>query len=152
MLSLVLVMVDVPLVGFCTLRTYRLLSQHIGIVTTRLNRTPQQIHNEKSILKAIIMQALIPFLCFVPTAFVLFVALFSGWKASVNQLTLFSYGDNHEFRYTTMNLCLLIEAAIPSLDSFITLIVVNSYRKAANQFWVKFKTGPIFSTSSVAPA
>ena len=49
-----------PLLCFCSLRVYQVLSQHIGTVSVRLNKTREEIRDEKSILIAIVIQALVP--------------------------------------------------------------------------------------------
>jgi hypothetical protein len=133
------VLLGIPLLGFCSLRIYHLLSPHINAVTARQNMTSEQIRIEKSILKTIVMQALIPVLLLLPTVFVLVVALLGGWEAKAIDLTLFSYGNSHEYQYTAMDLCFLIQVMIPTLDSFITLRVLKSYRKAAKKVLAKFK-------------
>jgi hypothetical protein len=47
-----------PMLGFCSLRVYQMLSQHISVVAALLNKTPEEIRNERSILKVIVIQAL----------------------------------------------------------------------------------------------
>jgi hypothetical protein len=54
--GLEIVFVGIPLMGFCSLRLYQILSQHISIVSVRLNKTPEQINEEKSILKMIVIR------------------------------------------------------------------------------------------------
>jgi hypothetical protein len=132
-------LVGVPVLFFCSLRVYKLLSQHVSIVSARLNTTPEQICEEKSILKAIVIQALIPVICALPMVFILLIVILQGWDTTVLNLTIFRYGKNQEYHYTTTYLCYSMFGSVPLLDPFITLRVVESYRKAANQFLAKFK-------------
>ena len=132
-------LLGIPLLCFCTLRVYQLLSQHISIVSVRLNKTPEQIRDEKSVLKAIVIQALIPIICYLPAVFILIVVVLQGWYSPAANLTIFRYGENGENRFTMIILCDGIMVAFMILDPFITLLVVKSYRKAANQFLAKFK-------------
>jgi hypothetical protein len=133
------VLFGMPLLGFCSLHVYQLLSQHVSVVSAKLNKTPEQIHNEKSILKAIIIQALSPLICTLPTIFIFIMIILQGWDSPVVKLSIFSYGENQEYHYTTTYLSFSIVAAFPIADPFITLRVMKSYRKAANQFLAKFK-------------
>jgi hypothetical protein len=57
MFHFTVLLLGLPMMSFCSLRVYQVLSQHVSIVSLRLNKTPEQIDMEKSILKAIIMQA-----------------------------------------------------------------------------------------------
>jgi hypothetical protein len=132
-------LVGIPVLCFCSLRVYKLLSQQISIVTAKLNTTPEQIREEKSILKAIVIQALIPVVCALPMVFILVIVLLQGWDTTAVNLTIFRYGKNQEYHYTTTYLCLSIFGSVPVLDPFITLRVVESYRKAANQLLAKLK-------------
>ncbi len=118
-----------------------MLSQHVNVVTARLNKTPEQINNEKSILKAIIIQALMPVICGLPTGFFGVILPLKGWDWDLTQdeLTIFRYGENHEYRYTMIYLCASVASMFPILDSFITLGIVKSYRRAANIFLAKLK-------------
>ena len=125
--------------GFCSLRVYQVLSQHISTVSARLNKTPEQISVEKSILKAIVIQALIPAICALPMVFILVMILLYGWDSTAVNLTIFRYGENQDYRYTITYLCLLIVVVFPIFDPFITLRIVESYRRAADQFLAKFK-------------
>jgi hypothetical protein len=134
-----IVLFGMPLVGFCSLRVYRILSQHINIVTALLNKTPEQIQEEKSILKAIVIQALIPMICILPALFLLLMVLLHGWDSPVINMTIFYYGKNQEYQFKLIELCVFIATVFSVLDPFITLRVVKSYRRAANQFLAKFK-------------
>jgi uncharacterized membrane protein YjgN (DUF898 family) len=134
-----ILLLGLPLLGFWSLRVYQLLSQHVSIVSVKLNKTPEQILIEKSILKAIIIQALMPVICVVPSIYVLIMVAFHGWNSPEANLTIFSYGKNQEYHYTTLHLSLTIVSAFSTLDPWITLRVVKSYRKAADQFLAKFK-------------
>jgi hypothetical protein len=129
----------IPLLVFCPLRLYQLLSQHINTVSVKLNKTPEEIRIEKSVLKAIVIQSLLPLICAVPLIFGLLTVIFQGWDSPALHLIIFSYGENQQYHYTTPYLCIFIVAAVPILDPFITLRVVKSYRRAANQFLAKFK-------------
>jgi hypothetical protein len=149
MFFFVLLLLDMPLLVLCSLRLYQMLSQHIGIVSAKLNKTPEQIRIEKSVLKAIIMQSLLPMICAVPGFFVLLMVIFQGWNSAALHLTIFSYGENRQYHYTTTHLCIFIVAAVPILDPFITLRVVKSYRRAASQFLAKFKICKKFTGTSV---
>ena len=40
------VLFGMPMLLFCSLRVYQLLSQHISVVSAKLNKTPEQIRNE----------------------------------------------------------------------------------------------------------
>jgi hypothetical protein len=133
------VLFGIPLLCFCSLRIYQVLSQHTSIVSVRLNKTREQIRNEKSILKAIVIQALIPVICSVPTAYILLMVWLHGWNSPEVNLTIFRYGENQEYQFPMILLCDALMVAFTILDPFITLLVVKSYRKAANRFFAKFK-------------
>jgi hypothetical protein len=133
------VLFGMPLLGFCSLRVYQVLSKHISVVSARLRKTPEEIQNEKSILKMIMIQALTPVICIRPIAFILVMVGFYGWDSTAVKLPIFSYGENQEYHYTTTYLSFNIMAVFPILDPYITLLVVRSYRKAADKFLVKFK-------------
>jgi hypothetical protein len=141
------ILLGIPMLCFCFLRVYQLHSQHVSVVSAKLNKTPEQIRNEKSILKAIVIQALIPMICTLPAVFILVMVLLLGWNLTTD-LTIFRYGENQEYQYTTTHLCMLIVVALPVLDPFITLRVVKSYREAANQFLAKFKIYRKFTATS----
>lgn len=117
-----------PLLGFCSLRVYQLLSQHVNVVTAKLNKTQEEMRIEQSILKAIVIQALAPIIFTLPTLFIFFIAILHGWDAPVDKLAIFSYGENLEYHYTTTYLCFSIVAAFLILDPYIILRVVKSYR------------------------
>ena len=139
-------LLSMPLLCFWSLRIYQLLSQHITIVTAKLNKTSEQIRNEKSILKAILIQTMIPVICTLPCIFFFFMIILQGWDSTAANLTIFSYGKNHEHQYTTIYLCFLIAVTFPILVPFITLRVVQSYHKSVGQLYFLYssaKTQPI---------
>jgi hypothetical protein len=111
-------------------------------VTAILNKTAEQIREEKSVLRMIAIQALLPSICSVPTGIFLLMLLLRGWDSA--NLTIFRYGENQEYQYTFAVLCNDIVMLGATVDSFITLLVVKSYRNAANVFLAKFKVYRIF--------
>ena len=133
------ILLGIPLLGLCSLRVYQTLSQHVSIVSARLNKTAKQIRNEKSILKAIVIQSLMPLICSLPAVFTCLMVILHGWDSAEVNLTIFRHGDNLEYSYTTADLSFLIMAVFPVLDPFITLCVIKSYRRAADKFLAKFK-------------
>jgi hypothetical protein len=104
-----------------------------------LNKTPEEIRDEKSILKAIVIQSLTPVFCCVPAAFTTAMILSQGSDLTALNMTIFRYGENQKYRFTVPYLSAAIIGVIPILDPFITLRVVKSYRNAANEFLTKFK-------------
>jgi hypothetical protein len=141
-------LIGMPLVCFCSLRVFRLLSQHVSITSIRLNKTPEEISDEKSILKAIIIQGLTPIIFALPTAFIMVMVALQGWDSPAVKLTIFTYGENQEYHYTMAYLFASIEALFPVIDPFITLLVVKIYRRAANQFLLKFRIYRKFATTT----
>jgi hypothetical protein len=133
------ILVGMPLLGFCSLRVSQVLSQHISIVSVRLNKTPEQIRIEKSIVKAIIIQGLTPVICTIPIIFIFVMYLLHGGDATALNLAIFRYGENQEHQYTMTYLCFFCITVFPILDPFITLRVMRSYRTAANKCLAKFK-------------
>jgi hypothetical protein len=101
-------------------------------VSAKLDKTTEQIREEKSILKAIVIQALIPLICFLPTLFLFLMVALHGWDSPVINLAIFYYGENQEYRFKLYDLCLIIAEVFSVLDPFVTLRVVKNYRKAAN--------------------
>jgi hypothetical protein len=151
MFHFAVLLLGLPMMGFCSLRVYQVLSQHVSVLSVRLNKTPEQIDMEKSILKAIIIQALVPMICIAPVCFVLVLMLFQGWCSPILGLTIFRYGENHENHYTITHLAQFILGIFPILDSFVTLRVIKSYRQAANQFLAKSKIYRKFTVNRIEP-
>lgn len=91
-----------------------------------LNKSASQLENERSILKAIIVQGAAPVFCALPIGMVLIGVFFFDWK-SVNWVVL---NASEDMVLTTTDICWIFFVITPSIDALVVLVVVKQYRKA----------------------
>jgi hypothetical protein len=115
-----------PTIIFCNYRLYRVLSKHMSSLKTILNKTTSQVENERSILKAIVLQGALPAISAFPIGMVLFGMSLSGWPNVT--VVLFHWSD--DLVLTLPDVCWCIYVTTPSIDALIDLFVVKQYRTA----------------------
>lgn len=115
-----------PLLMFCNYKLYRVLSQHMTVMTKKLKRSVEQIKNEKSILKAIIFQGALPAVTAFPLGMMFIAVFIGGWEAvSFNVLVI-----NDEIVLSLSEIFFWIYDLTPTIDALITLFVVKQYKNA----------------------
>jgi hypothetical protein len=115
-----------PTIMFCNFMIYRVLSKHIQTTTALLNLTPQQIDNEQSILKAIVIQGMLPVVCALPAGVMLITVFLFGWGSS--NIMVFEF--NAFFVLNLTDLCWCFFMLSPMFDAIIALLIVKQYRAA----------------------
>jgi hypothetical protein len=113
---------------FCNFKIYVVLSQHISTLSTRLGKTTDQVRNEKSILKALILQSCMPIIFNCPIIVCHFIILFNGW-APISDPTISLSSDAN---LTFYDLAVIFFGFNTLSDPFITLLVVKQYRIAVH--------------------
>jgi hypothetical protein len=144
---LLLIAIYIPTtVIFCNYNIYAVLSRHISEVSVHLNKTAEQIREERSILKALILQSTVPLLVTFPVAVCLFFVLFDGW-APITKPVITLSSDAH---LNWFDICGNFLGFNAIMDALICLLVVKQYRNGAGMILAKFmkkKTGTTVVTS-----
>uniref|UniRef100_A0A914VG82 G-protein coupled receptors family 1 profile domain-containing protein n=1 Tax=Plectus sambesii TaxID=2011161 RepID=A0A914VG82_9BILA len=128
-----------PTLIFCNVSIYRNLSKHIASENTR---------NEKSVLKAVVIQAVVPLICCVPVVIVFASVAFYGWDDG-NAIVL-SFSD--DIFLTWMDFCFYLFELTPLTDALITLTVVKQYRTATRVIMNDVRTKLRCRKRRIAPA
>jgi hypothetical protein len=110
-----------------------------------LNKTASQVENERSILKAITIQGVIPVIVAFPIGMVLFGVFFFGWSKIT--VVLFYWSDDLVLTLTDVFWCIFV--LTPTIDALVDLIVVKQYRTASAEVFARFPC--VKRSTSVSP-
>jgi hypothetical protein len=138
---------------FCNYSIYRVLSQHVTSLSKFYNSTAEQIKNERSLLKAIVIQGVVPVFTALPAGVVFISVYLFGFGWGETTFTIFMFNDGTSLSLT--DLCLLCFAFTPTIDALVVLFVVKQYRKACSAILKKIvsklcwrkKTGQVSPTA-----
>jgi hypothetical protein len=119
---------------FCNWKIYRRISEHISTTTALMIRSGNNFTGEKAILKAIVIQAMIPLVCVAPAG--IYFVYFSIYNRAAANLVPFSIG---KFRPTIEDYAYGTFSISPSCNAFVTLIIITPYRQAEGAFVSKMK-------------
>jgi hypothetical protein len=119
---------------FCNWKIYRLISGHISATTELMLRSGNDYTGESAILKAIIIQAIIPLVCVAPaTIYFIYFLIYNRAAANVVPFSIGIFRPTIEdYAYNTYTIS-------PSCNAFVTMIMVPPYRRALGAFFSKMK-------------
>lgn len=119
---------------FCNWKIYRFIWGHINRTETLMGRNVCDYKGEKTILKAMIIQAIIPVVCATPAC--VYFVYFTMYGRSAADLVPLAIGN---IRPTIEDYALNTYTCSPYCNAIATLFIIKQYRKALHAFYRRLK-------------